>query len=127
MLNPINIEESLATLKLKVSEANDLNFEVKQIVDKLTDYLKRKQEELDHICEELDLKLIKFHDGFDRPTILSSYGQMLHLIKLCRFSSDITSLKLVYRASEDGFAAKCFHKKCDGIKDTLTLIKTTNG
>jgi hypothetical protein len=34
---------------------------------------------------------------------------------------------LKYRASRDGFSAKNFHSKCDGIPNTLTIIKSTNG
>ncbi len=44
---------------------------------------------------------------------------------MCKFSDEI-SWKLVYRASQDGYAAKDFHAKCDGIKETLTVIKTTD-
>lgn len=32
-----------------------------------------------------------------------------------------------YRASRDGFGAHCFHSRCDGIPNTLTIIKSTNG
>ena len=32
-----------------------------------------------------------------------------------------------YRASRDGFDAEHFHIKCDGVWNTLTIIKTTNG
>lgn len=38
-----------------------------------------------------------------------------------------TKWTLKYRASRDGFAAKDFHDKCDGISNTLTVIKTTKG
>ena len=31
--------------------------------------------------------------------------------------------KLLYRASRDGFSANEFHKRCDGKKNTLTLVK----
>ena len=33
---------------------------------------------------------------------------------------------LVYRASVDGFSANSFHSKCGSIRNTLTIIKTTN-
>jgi hypothetical protein len=33
-------------------------------------------------------------------------------------------LKLQYRASRDGFSAQNFHTKCDGIANTLTVIKS---
>ena len=32
----------------------------------------------------------------------------------------------MYRASVDGFAAKNFHAKCDGFKQTLTIIRAAN-
>lgn len=34
--------------------------------------------------------------------------------------------KLVYRATRDGDSSEDFHKKCDNIKENITLVKTTN-
>ena len=31
--------------------------------------------------------------------------------------------RLLYRASRDGFSANEFHKRCDGKKNTITLVK----
>jgi hypothetical protein len=45
-------------------------------------------------------------------------------MSLCKFEDQ--KLKLVYRASRDGFGAADFHKKCDNIPYTLTIIKTSN-
>jgi hypothetical protein len=36
----------------------------------------------------------------------------------------VTSIKLLYRASDNGFSIKEFHKQCDHIPNTLTLVKT---
>ena len=36
-------------------------------------------------------------------------------------------LKLLYRATRDGDRAFNFHEKCDDIRGTLTLVKTTKG
>ena len=33
------------------------------------------------------------------------------------------NLKLLYRASRDGFSGNEFHKHCDGIKNTITLVQ----
>ena len=33
--------------------------------------------------------------------------------------------KLLYRATRDGNSSESFHQKCDNIKETLTIIKTT--
>jgi len=33
----------------------------------------------------------------------------------------------LWRGSRDGFGAEDFHSRCDGVKNTLTIIKTTTG
>jgi hypothetical protein len=35
--------------------------------------------------------------------------------------------KLQYRATRDGFSGENFHSKCDGIANTLTVIKSEHG
>ena len=58
----------------------------------------------------------------------------LDLIALGLVSGDLDKLKtlkvgykLIYRASTHGDSVKIFHKKCDNINDTLTVIKTKEG
>jgi hypothetical protein len=34
---------------------------------------------------------------------------------------------LIYRGTKDGFSATDFHRECDGIAKTVTIVKTTNG
>ena len=58
----------------------------------------------------------------------------LDLIALGLVSGDLDKLKtlkvgykLIYRASTHGDSVKNFHKKCDNINDTLTVIKTKEG
>jgi len=41
--------------------------------------------------------------------------------------SSTKNWKLQYRASRDGFGAKEFHRKYDGISNTLTVIKSEHG
>jgi hypothetical protein len=48
------------------------------------------------------------------------------LNKLCQFPES-QGWDLKYRASKDGFSGNRFHKKCDGVSNTLTVIKTLNG
>ena len=55
-----------------------------------------------------------------------SAQQSKDLIKLCNFSKT-SKWNLLYRASSDGFSASSFHSKCEGIKNTLTIIKSING
>ena len=48
------------------------------------------------------------------------------LVKLCELPLD-QKWKLKYRASRDGFKSTDFHSKCDGIANTLTVIKAKSG
>ena len=50
----------------------------------------------------------------------------IQLLKLCEFPQD-QKLELKYRASRDGFKASDFHSHCDGIPNTLTVIKARSG
>ena len=43
------------------------------------------------------------------------------------FENKISSLKLIFRASENGFSIREFHKKCDGHAGTLTVVETEFG
>lgn len=48
------------------------------------------------------------------------------LYKTCQFATS-QRWKLLYRASRDGFQVDSFHKKCDGILNVLTVVKSSNG
>ncbi len=58
--------------------------------------------------------------------ILDTDNLKISLNKLCEFP-DKQNWDLKYRGSRDGFSAHKFHSICDGITETLTVIKTTNG
>jgi hypothetical protein len=48
--------------------------------------------------------------------------------KLFEISTKISNnnWKLIYRGTRDCFGAKDFHRKCDGVAKTVTIVKTTN-
>jgi hypothetical protein len=48
------------------------------------------------------------------------------LINLCEFSRH-QKWQCIYQASSDRFSSSNFHERCDGIRATLTIVKTTNG
>jgi hypothetical protein len=56
--------------------------------------------------------------------IIENNEEYEELSDLCRFGDQ--RWKLIYQASRDGFRAADFHEKCDGIHNTLTLVKTTD-
>ena len=50
----------------------------------------------------------------------------IQLLEMCQFSKD-QKWDLKYRATRDGFKASDFHSHCDGIPNTLTVIKAKSG
>jgi hypothetical protein len=52
--------------------------------------------------------------------------QKVQLANLCEFPQD-QKWNLKYRASRDGFKGTDFHAKCNGVPNTLTVIKSTHG
>jgi hypothetical protein len=48
------------------------------------------------------------------------------LVNLCEFAVS-QKWELKYRASKDGFKASDFHSNCDGIANSLTIIKAESG
>jgi len=54
----------------------------------------------------------------DRSSSILSIKQMAQLMKLCNFSLE-QKWKLLYRASENGFLAEDFHRKCALIRHKI--------
>jgi hypothetical protein len=71
-------------------------------------------------------KVFSLADQLKYPTYLFSNILTPHqeavLQELCDLNHNF-NLKLIYRASEDGFSATDFHRRCDGYPNTLTIVK----
>lgn len=65
--------------------------------------------------------------SFNDSLILNDPSSQLRsiLIPLLPFTTNYP-WSLLYRGSRDGFAARAFHAKCDGNKNTLTVIKVAS-
>ena len=62
---------------------------------------------------KLDSKLIQKREEFN-----------LLYPKLKKILRKITDFKLIYRGSVDGKSSSSFHQKCDGIGNTISIIKS---
>lgn len=61
---------------------------------------------------------------FQNSNILTQ-EQSVSLIQVLKPFANI-SFSLIYQASRDGFSLSDFHSKCDGVLNTLMVIKTTD-
>jgi hypothetical protein len=60
---------------------------------------------------------------FQNSSILNQEDS-IKLLQTIQFSPN-QNFTLVYQASKDGFSSSDFHRKSNGIKNTLVLVKTT--
>ena len=58
-------------------------------------------------------------------SIVRNHKMESDLVDLCKLRGK--QLKLIYRATRDGFEASAFHDKCDFQPKTLSIVKTSNG
>ena len=119
-INDLKIAEIIeAAAQLKPKIASKLN----ELQSNLLGY-----KSFEFVPNEINVKNIFGHFYECRLDSLIIKGEIAEnkLMELCELSSTV-ELRLVYRATRDGFASKCFHQKCDGVKNTLTIVKTDNG
>lgn len=62
----------------------------------------------------------------DESKIVDTPVLQKELFNLCEFDYD-AKLTLVYRASDHGFSSEEFHRRCDDLPNTLTIINSTEG
>ena len=66
-------------------------------------------------------------DGFQASAFhLSTVLSSTELSKLTAMLPPDTKRVLLYKATRDGFQASAFHSRCDGIPNTVTVIRNNN-
>ncbi len=58
-----------------------------------------------------------------RNSLILTSDERNSLIQMLNYPTEV---KLIYRASRDGFCSYCFISKCGDISNTVTIIKTTS-
>ena len=119
----IEVKENDLILKLCEKAEKTVNLELK--CEYLMKCLNRKDEDYDFYIEARFnvLNNIKNIDS----KIITSEDFILPLIGVKKkLNKGIKEVKLLFRASRDGDNTQ-FHKKCDGVINTLTFVKATNG
>ena len=83
------------------------------------------KKEINKLKEDLDKNInpIKYKEISNSIIKLDELELVENTIKEF-YKKDIIYYKLLFRATRDGFSPKDFHKKCDGINNTLILVRT---
>ena len=72
-----------------------------------------------NICNTLHVNNIGYYSSILNDKTFS-------ILKSWMNDTSTQNWKLLYRASKDGFTSNTFHAKCDGINNTLIIIKANN-
>lgn len=141
-----NLSKEVQILKNKVSEQeNEIkilkeNNEYNELKDEIK-LIKEENEKKDLIINELinwkknqekqnqnKLNIIKETNEIDSKIIKKREIDFIsNVIKNILFLKKNISFKLIFRATRDGHLSNNFHQKCDGIPNTITIIKTKKG
>ena len=117
--NKVKLEENKN--KIEIKQNKEINYEMSD-----EELARKLQEEFNKYLENNIINEI----GID--SLIIEKNEELELIsnrlkKIKEFKNKNIAFKLIYRGTRDGCLAKDFHKKCDGINKTITLIKTIKG
>ena len=119
-----NIENNkLQSITEKVN--NIENNLLKSIINKINNIENNKLQSITEKVNNIGISLF-----FTRLKIYNSFFDIDNFISLMNkgikkyFNQNIRKFELLYQASIDGFGEDNFHKKCDGIKNTIVLIIT---
>lgn len=99
-------------------------------LEELEKNLKNKSIEINNI-DYKEIKRQKKEEKKENPNLKSRINSKIifdtnHLYILDKWFKKELKYKLIYRASEDGYSPKIFHKKVDNFKNNLILIKDIN-
>lgn len=125
------LKEKFDSFEIDDAKYDDLNIKSDNLQPKLLEALdKYKYSLIGNKDYEFLISRVKEFDLFvsysRRFSNIIDRKKFVELMYLCEFPVNL-EFKLIYRATEHGFSATKFHQKCDGISNTLTIIKTTVG
>ena len=143
-------EEVSFFLKPEKANTNDIALNLCDKVKELEHKLKEKEEIIEKLKEEI--KEIKVELNEERTNNAQKQKDMLDLIHVVKkglaigsqiikyneynvieswirkvLGKNVKYFNLIFRASRNGYRAEDFHQKCDGKKNTITVVLTRNG
>ena len=118
------LEKINKELLLKIEELEKKNEELEEELKKY----RRKEEEEEEKEEEgkIDENEIEIYNNLD-SLLIENFEEFNLLYKRLKKDGHIIDFKLLYRKSVDGKWAKDFHRKCDNISHTISIVKSNSG
>ena len=124
----ITLKEKIGILEDKENVINELradNENLKEEIKNLKEEIKEAKKLIEPIKRLKDISINKYTTFTEKSVIMKE--DELNFIKTAlkyRINKEIKELKKLYQAKVDGDSAQMFHTKCDGIENTLVIIKS---
>jgi len=115
-------------LESKESVINELktdNDSLKEEIKNLKEEIKETKKLIEPLKRFKEISINKYTTFIEKSVIMNE--DELNFIKTTmkyRINKEIKELKKLYQAKVDGDSAQMFHSKCDGIQNTLVIIKS---
>ena len=121
-------KEMIDIYKLKIDDLEKKNKKLELEVEELREWKRKEQEKKgeEEEEEEPDQTEIDLFKNIDSK-IINTQEEFSLLYKRLKKNSELIDFKLLYRKTEDGNSAADFHKKCDDIPYTVSIIKSNTG
>ena len=133
LLNQFNV--------LKNNLENKINNEIIKIKNEFENKLKEKESTINNLRNDLNNKSNQSEEKINiiKKNITAckfmDKSNIFNFEDMCLISSgikknlnkNIKNYNLIFKASKDGYKGEDFHKKCDGVSNTLIIILTKNG
>lgn len=143
-------EEVAFILKPDKPNTEDITFNLCDKVKELEEKLNEKEKAIEDLKEEIkDLRNDMIKESNENSKVEKEMKDLLHQVRkgiaigsqIIRYdefnfiesavrktmNKNVKFFNLLYRGSRNGFRAQDFHEKCDGKKNTITVVLTRNG
>ena len=113
-----NKNEEIDKIKKELNNVKNENIEFKNRIKNIEEYIENKKKQKEEKKKRFDL---------DNSYIIQDKEEINKIREWISVEGEIKSIKLLYRATEDGDTCEIFYQKCGNKGPTISFIKTENG
>ena len=125
----LNLCDKVKELEEKLNEKEKAIEDLKEEIKDLRNDMIKESNENSKVEKEMKDLLHQVRKGIAIGSQIIRYDEFNFIESAVRktMNKNVKFFNLLYRGSRNGFRAQDFHEKCDGKKNTITVILTRNG
>ena len=124
-----NLCDKVRELEEKLNQKDKAIEELKEEIKDLKNEIIEDKNLNDKVEKDMKDLLQQVRKGIAIGSQIIKYDEFNFIESAVRkhMSKNVKFFRLLYRGSRNGFRAQDFHEKCDGVKNTITVIQARNG